>query len=70
MESRIRRRDIATLVARLHGVTPNYVRKVINGKRENEDILMTYFNIHEADNLLLQAVKESVPFNPKSKAKS
>jgi hypothetical protein len=58
-----RRRDAATLVASIHGVTADHVRKVIRGDRENDEILATYMQIIENDNLLLQAVKDTVPFN-------
>jgi hypothetical protein len=59
-----RRRDVATLVADIHGVTADHVRKVIRGDRENDHILATYMHIIENDNLLLQATKKLVPFNP------
>ena len=36
------RRDVATLVAFKHGVSDNYVRKVIRGDRENETIMASY----------------------------
>jgi hypothetical protein len=68
-ETVLRRRDVATLVARIHGVTADHVRKVIRGDRENDQILGTYMQIIENDNLLLQAAKNIVPFNsadPKS----
>lgn len=59
----LRRRDLATRVAQIHGVTADYVRKVIRGDRENESILATYMLIIENDNLLLQTVKNILPFN-------
>jgi len=37
-----RRRDVATMVAAIHGVTADYVRKVIRGERENDQILATH----------------------------
>jgi hypothetical protein len=58
-----RRRDVATLVAEIHGVTADHVRKVIRGDRENEEILTTYMEIIERDSLLLIAVKKAVPFD-------
>jgi hypothetical protein len=57
----IKRRDVATLVARIHGVSERYVRYVIAGERENEEIFSTYMTIIEQDNLLLQAVRKAVP---------
>jgi hypothetical protein len=57
----IKRRDVATLVARIHGVSDNYVRKVLRGERENEAIFSTYMEIIEQDNLLIEAVRKAVP---------
>jgi len=59
------RRDVATLVATIHGVTADHVRKVIRGDRENEQILATYMHIIEQDNWLIQAAKSIVPFHSK-----
>lgn len=56
------RRDVVALVAEVHGVSPRYVRMVRDGERTNEEILATYMEIVEQDNLLLQAVKKAVPF--------
>lgn len=57
-----KRRDVATLTAAVHGVSADYVRKVIRGDREHEGILTTYMEIVEQDNKLLSAVKKAVPF--------
>lgn len=57
----VKRRDVAALVARIHGVSDNYVRKVLRGERENEAIFSTYMEIIEQDNLLIQAVRKAVP---------
>lgn len=59
----LRRRDLAIRVAEIHGVTADYVRKVMRGDRENESILATSMKIIENDNLLLQAIKNILPFN-------
>ena len=61
-EMMLRRRDVAGLVAEIHGVTADHVRKVVRGDRENEQILATYMHIIENDNMLLRAAKEVVPF--------
>jgi len=58
----LRRRDLASRVAQIHGVTADHVRKVMRGDRENELILATYMHFLESDNLLIQAVKNIVPF--------
>lgn len=63
-ESMLRRRDVAALVAEIHGVTADHVRKVVRGDRENEQILATYMHIIENDNMLLRAAKDVVPFKP------
>lgn len=59
----LRRRDLASRVAEIHGVTADHVRKVMRGDRENESILATYMHMIESDNLLLQTVKNMLPFN-------
>jgi hypothetical protein len=61
-ETMLRRRDVAALVADIHGVTADHVRKVVRGDRENEQILATYMHIIENDNMLLRAAKDTVPF--------
>ena len=61
-ETMLRRRDVAALVADIHGVTADHVRKVVRGDRENEQILATYMHIIENDNMLLRAAKDVVPF--------
>jgi hypothetical protein len=61
-ETVLRRRDVAALVAEIHGVTADHVRKVVRGDRENGQILATYMQIIENDNMLLRAAKDIVPF--------
>jgi hypothetical protein len=60
-QSSIKRRDVTTIVAKIHGVSDRYVRYVINGERENDAIFSTYMEIIEQDNLLIQAVQKAVP---------
>lgn len=62
LKKAIRRRDVARLVAEIHGVTPRYVRMVINCERDNDAIVETYMEIVEQDNALLDAVRKAVPF--------
>jgi hypothetical protein len=64
-----RRRDLASMVAKIHGVTPDYVRKVIRTDRHNDDILDTVWAILDGENQLLEAVKKAVPFNPRNSIK-
>lgn len=59
-ESAIIRKDVVSLVAQVHGVSPRYVRYIINGERENEEIMATYMEIVEQDNLLVQNVKNAI----------
>lgn len=56
-----KRRDVAALVAQIHGVSERYVRYVVAGERENEKIMESYMTIIEQDNKLLQAVRKAVP---------
>ena len=51
--------DTATLTAQAHGVTPSYVRMVVNGKRNNDAILSTFNRILEAKNNIVNAVFSS-----------
>lgn len=62
-ENVLRRRDVPALVAKIHGVTADHVRKVVRGDRENKEILATYMQIIKNDNLLLKAVKTVIPGN-------
>lgn len=48
--------------AELTGYGTDYVYKVINGERENEEIMQTYMMLYEGENKLLQSVKELLPF--------
>ena len=57
----VKRRDVAQIVAEMHSVSARYVRYVLAGDRENQAILATYMEIVEQDNLLLEAVRKSVP---------
>ena len=61
-KNKVHRDDTARLVADMHGVTSDYVRKVINGKRTNERILSDYITLKQGKNLLIEAVKNAVPF--------
>jgi hypothetical protein len=65
-----RRRDLATIVAQIHGVTPDHVRKILRGDRENDDILETVWKILDAENELLESVKKAVPFETTPKIKN
>lgn len=60
-KKQVKRRDVARLVAQVHGVTPRYVRMVMNGERENEAIMDTFMEIVEQDNMLLEAIQKAAP---------
>ena len=64
-----RRRDLAAMVAQIHGVTPDYVRKVIRTERQNDAILETVWAILDGENQLLESVKKAVPFEPRIRIK-
>ncbi len=49
--------------AEITGVSNRYVRMIINGERQNEDVLSTYMFIQEGENKLLREAKLLVPFN-------
>jgi hypothetical protein len=55
-----KRDDVASTVALIHGVTPDYVRKVRRGDRNDEPILNSIMDIIEGRTKLLQEVKELV----------
>lgn len=54
---------IVKKVAELHGVTPRYVNYILEGKRKNDEIFMTYMDIYEGTNTLVEEVKKLIPFN-------
>jgi hypothetical protein len=58
--------EVATRVKRtaeLTGVDVRSVYRVLNGDQKNEIVLSTYMQLQEGETLLMQAVKELVPFN-------
>ena len=62
----IRDSEVATRVKRtaeLTGVDVRSVYRVLNGQQQNEKVLGIYMQLQEGENLLLQAVKELIPFN-------
>jgi len=60
---------IVKKVAELHKVTPRYVNYILEGERSNDEIFMTYMDLQEGINALIQenelllAVKKLIPFN-------
>lgn len=66
MEKNIKRDAIgaATVIrtAEITGVSERYVRYVLDGKRNNEEVLTVYMELMDGQNKLMQAVKQLVPF--------
>ena len=53
-----RKRDnICQKVALIHGVSPDYVRKIRNGDRDNEAIFTTVMDFVEGEKKLIEEVK-------------
>jgi predicted transcriptional regulator len=57
--------ETASTIAGLAGVTPAYVRMVLNGEKENQEILDAAIIYEEGKNELLEKVRELVPFDTK-----
>ncbi|MNT76275.1 hypothetical protein D3C72_2152630 [compost metagenome] len=60
------RAAIVAQVARITGYKKDYVRRVINGKRHNEQVIALYMEILESKNVtennLIKAVQQLLPF--------
>jgi len=52
--------DLATITARICGVSDNYVRKVIRGDRNNDRVFDTYMYLRDGKNNLVKAVEKAV----------
>lgn len=61
-----RRDDTAAIVAKMFGVTEDYVRKVRNGDREDEEILATIIEFEQGKNNLIKAIEKMIPIGTKS----
>jgi hypothetical protein len=59
--SRLRRDNTAEIVAGIHGVTADYVRKVRNGERENEAIMATLVDFNIGKSNLIKHLEQLVP---------
>jgi len=53
--------EIACIVARIHGVTPRYVRMVVNGERNNDDIMHSYIEYQKGKRKLIEELAMCVP---------
>lgn len=45
------------------GVSQRYVQMVLNGERENSEVMEVFMEISEGEDALLAEVKKLVPFN-------
>lgn len=55
--------EIVKILADKYRVSERYVNMVISGDRNDEEIFADYMTYTEEHNLLLEKVKELVPFN-------
>lgn len=55
--------SLAQKTAKICHVSVRYVRMVISGDRENEQVMNVYMRLLEGENKLLAQVRELVPFN-------
>lgn len=61
-----KRDDVATVVAKMYGVSENYVQKVRRGDRDDEDVLTTIMDIIEGRTKLIEEVEKLVPLERKT----
>jgi len=47
-------------VAEMHNVSTSFVYKILSGDRENDEIFMTYMDLQEGTNSLLEQVKRMI----------
>lgn len=66
-----KRDDVATIVAKIHGVSPSYVRMVRNGVRKNDEILATLIDFRQSQKKLIEHLQKLIPVkaNPKKYAR-
>lgn len=57
--------ETASTIADIAGVTPRYVRMILNGDKDNQAILDAAIIYEEGKNKLLEEVKKLVPFDTK-----
>ena len=49
--------------AKITGVSPRHVRRVLEAESENEHVLSAYMFLTEGENKLIEAVKKLVPLS-------
>lgn len=47
-------------VAEIHKVTPRYVNYIISGERRNDEIFLTYLDVRDGTNALIEEVKKLI----------
>lgn len=59
----VKRAALVKKTAELMGVSQRYVNMVLAGERDNDCIIACYMELLEGENLLLEKVRQLVPFN-------
>lgn len=62
-KKRKKRSETATVIASISGFSKRHVQLVMNGDRENEQILTASILYEQEKSKLIQKVKQLVPFN-------
>lgn len=57
------RAAIIKKTAEIVGVSERYVRLVLNGDRENQDVVLVFMELSEGSTKLVQQVRKLVPLN-------
>lgn len=64
-----KRDETAFVVADIWGVKPDYIRKIRNGERENDEILCTITDYLEGKTKLIEEIKSRIPVEYKIKGR-
>lgn len=60
------RDDTARIIAKMYGVTPDYVRKVAKGERNNDEIMASLVDYGYRKNKLIKAIESMIPISAKA----
>jgi len=60
------RDDTAKIIGKIHGVSADYVRKVMKGERENEDIMASVIDFRMGKTKLIKSIEQLVPIHSNS----
>lgn len=58
-----RRKETASVIADIARVSPAYVRMVMNGDKNNDQILTATVMYEQGKSKLIKAIEKAVPFN-------